>query len=158
MASIFDTQAPSAQPHTLLDTDMVVVQNRRHVQDPHGGHYEYVGDPVAVVCSVEGHEQQAGMFSISGAEDKSVTKQGGVQEVTPIRILARQWPGDIYSRIWFHGDPYDADGSPTLFPHSSKLARHWEVRARRVVDVSKADDVAGMIVQPDPPMPARKGA
>ena len=82
----------------LFDTDYVIVVNRRHVQDAHGGYHEQVGDPVKVVCSVEGRAQQAGMFSISGAEDKSPSGQngGGLQEVTPLQILARQWPGDIH--------------------------------------------------------------
>lgn len=149
---LYDATPPmDAKPRpTLLDTDTVIVQNRVHVQDPHGGHYEYRGDPLLVACSVEGHEQQAGMFSISGAEDKSVSDQGGLQEVTPIRILAREWPGDIHSRVWWHGDPYDVDGSPTYFPHSSETARHWEVRARRVVNVALSPDVAERITPPNP--------
>ena len=119
----------------LFDTDYVIVVNRRHVQDAHGGYHEQVGDPVKVVCSVEGRAQQAGMFSISGAEDKSPSGQngGGLQEVTPLQILAREWPGDIHSRIWYKGDWYDADGYPTWRGSGSVLSQQWEVRCRRVV-------------------------
>ena len=88
-----------------------------------------------VICCVEGRAQQAGMFSISGAEDKTPSSDnpGGLEEVTPLQILAREWPGDIYSRIWYKGDYYDADGAPTWRGSGSRFSRHWEVRARRVV-------------------------
>lgn len=152
MAGIFTDAEKPVRPKTLLDTDTVIVQRRRHVQDAHGGYYEEYGDPVLVVCSVEGHAQQAGMFSISGNEDKSPASQGGLQEVQPIRILAREWPGDIYSQVWWQGDPYDADGSPNLFPHSTDIARHYEVRARRVVATGLSDVP---IHPPEPPEGAR---
>lgn len=88
---------------------------RKHVQDAHGGQYVQTGDPVKVICCVDGRAQQAGMFSISGAEDKTPSSDnpGGLEEVTPLQIIAREWPGDIYSRIWYKGDYYDADGAPT---------------------------------------------
>lgn len=156
MAGIFtDDSAKPVRPKTLLDTDTVIVQRRRHVRNAHGGYYEKYGDPILVVCSVEGHAQQAGMFSISGDEDKSPSVQGGLQEVYPIRILAREWPGDIYSLIWWNGDPYDADGSPNYFPHSTEIAQHYEVRARRVVNTAVARGEGVDIHPPEPPMGAR---
>lgn len=132
----------------LFDTDYVVVINRRHVQDAHGGYYRDVGSPVKVICAVEGRAQQAGMFSISGAEDKTPSGQkvGGLQEVTPLQILAREWPGDIHSRIWYRGDYYDADGYPTWRGSGSKLSQHWEIRCRRVV---KGGYVRGGIPEPE---------
>ncbi|MBT1161211.1 hypothetical protein JS541_04920 [Bifidobacterium sp. SO1] len=132
----------------LFDEDYVIVVNRRHVQDAHGGYHEQVGDPVKVICSVEGRAQQAGMFSISGAEDKTPSGQssGGLQEVTPLQIIAREWPGDIHSRIWYQGDWYDADGEPTWRGHGSRLSRHWEVRCRRTV---QGKNIPGGIPEPE---------
>lgn len=110
--------------------DRVLVQLRHRVDGPHGDDLVEDGEPIEVVCSVEGRAQQAGMFSISGAEDKTVGSQGGLQEVTPIQIMALEWPGDIDSLIWYMGDAYDADGAPVWRPHG--MVPHWEVRARRV--------------------------
>ena len=130
-----DDQTDYGGQKQLFDTDYVVVIPRKHVQDAHGGQYVQTGDPVKVICCVEGRAQQAGMFSISGAEDKTPSSDnpGGLEEVTPLQILAREWPGDIYSRIWYKGDYYDADGAPTWRGSGSRFSRHWEVRARRVV-------------------------
>ncbi|KFI66540.1 hypothetical protein [Bifidobacterium magnum] len=136
-------------PEQLFDSDYVVVVPRKVVQTAHGGKYVQSGDPVKVICSVEGRAQQAGMFSISGAEDKSPSGQegGGLQEVTPLQIIARQWPGDIHSRVWYKGDWYDTDGSPVYRPSGSKLSNHYEVRCRRVV-------VGGMVRDGGIPEPA----
>lgn len=139
MAGIFADGKRPAPYRTLLDTDKVIVQKRRHVQDAHGGYYEFYDDPIPVVCSVEGRAQEAGMFSISGAGDKNPTKAGGLQEVTAVQILARQWPGDIYSLIWIDGMPYDADGAPVWRKHATDLADCYILRARRVADTSMTD-------------------
>lgn len=153
MAGIFDdSMSRPMRAKTLLDTDTVIVQNRRHVQDAHGGYYVDVGDPLLVVCSVEGRAQEAGMFSISGAEDKNPVDSGGLQEVTAVQILAREWPGDIYSLIWIDGDPCDADGAPVWRKHATGLAACWMMRARRVVDVKRSDVP---IHAPNPVMPLR---
>ncbi|WP_346974122.1 hypothetical protein, partial [Bifidobacterium adolescentis] len=100
-----DDQTHYGGQKQLFDTDYVVVIPRKHVQDAHGGQYVQTGDPVKVICCVEGRAQQAGMFSISGAEDKTPSSDnpGGLEEVTPLQIIAREWPGDIYSRIWYKG-------------------------------------------------------
>lgn len=130
----------------LPDLEYVLVQNRRRVIDAHGGHYVDDGAPIRVVCNVEGRAQQAGQFSISGAESKRPQDQGGLTEVTPVQILARTWPGNIHSLVWIHPvnpdltvdeehwDKYDTDGAPIARNHGSKTSRHWEIRARRVVD------------------------
>lgn len=118
-------------PRQLFDKDQVIVQPRKPVRTAHGNKYENDGEPVRVVCSVEGRAQQAGMFSISGAEDKTPQNQGGLTEVTPIQILAREWPGDIHSLIWWKGDWYDADGSPVTRDTGTPESRHVEIRARR---------------------------
>lgn len=130
-----DSMPDSVGPEQLFDKDYVVVICRKHVQDPYGGIYQTVGDPIKVICSVEGREQQAGMFSISGAEDKTPSgqTQGGLQEVSPLQIMAREWPGDIHSRIWYKGDYYDADGAPTWRGSGTKESQHWEIKCRRVV-------------------------
>lgn len=66
-----DDQTHYGGQKQLFDTDYVVVIPRKHVQDAHGGQYVQTGNPVKVICCVEGRAQQAGMFSISGAEDKT---------------------------------------------------------------------------------------
>nr|WP_240951036.1 hypothetical protein [Bifidobacterium sp. DSM 109959] len=128
----------------IYTKDRVYVQLRHRVDGAHGDHLVEDGDPIEVACSVEGRAQQAGMFSISGAEDKTPGSQGGLQEVTPIQILALEWPGDIDSAIWFEGDKYDADGAPVHREHG--LVPHYEIRARRVWDhtfaVSNKPEVA----------------
>lgn len=91
------------------------------------------GEPVKVICSVEGRAQQAGMFSISGAESKTPETQGGLIEVTPIQILCREWHGDIYTLVYYQGDWYDMDGAPTIRRHGTQLAQGIELRARRIL-------------------------
>lgn len=113
--------------------DYVVCIPRTPQHTPHGVRL-VEGDPVKVVCTVEGRAQQAGMFSISGAESKKADAGGGLIEVTPIQIVADEWPGDINSLIWYEGDLYDADGAPVYRRHGSGMSTHVEVRARRVVD------------------------
>lgn len=127
---VFSKQERFAACRALYTLDKVLVQLRHRVDGPHGDDLIDDGEPIEVVCSVERRAQQAGMFSISGAEDKSIGTAGGLQEVTPIQIMALEWPGDIDSLIWYQGDKYDADGSPVWRPHG--LVPHWEVRARRV--------------------------
>lgn len=119
------------RPRQLFDRDQVVVQPRQPVRGAHGNSYKDDGPPVRVACCVEGRAQQAGMFSISGAEDKTPQDQGGLTEVTAIQVIAREWPGDIHSTIWWRGDLYDADGIPVLRDVGSPDSRHFEIRARR---------------------------
>jgi hypothetical protein len=128
----------------LKSTGVVLVQPRKPVYTPHGFDLEPDGGWVKVICSVEGHAQSAGMFSISGAEDKTPTEQGGLSEVTPINIIANEWPGDIYSRIWYEGGYFDADGSPVPRESGTEIARGVEVHARRVVW-----DPSNLIPQPE---------
>ena len=127
----FTAKAPKRK--TLKSTGYVLVQRRKPVYTPHGFDLEDVGGWIKVICSVEGHAQSAGMFSISGAEDKTPTDQGGLSEVTPINVIAFEWPGDIYSRIWYDGGYFDADGSPVPRKSGTPTAQGIEVHARRVV-------------------------
>lgn len=129
-APLFSKEQRVKSSRAVYTKDRVLVQKRKREDGPHGDLLVDVGEPVEVICSVEGRAQQAGMFSISGAEDKTVGSQGGLQEVTPIQIMALDWPGDIDSAIWYLGDKYDADGAPVWRPHGE--VPHWEVRARRV--------------------------
>lgn len=127
---VFDDSQRLAASRAIYTKDRVLVQKRVRRDGAHGDDLIEVGEPVEVVCSVEDRAQQAGMFSISGQEDKTIGTAGGLQEVTPIQIMALDWPGDIDSLIWWKGDKYDADGAPVHRSHG--LTPHWEIRARRV--------------------------
>lgn len=131
-ADFLFSQAKPGRRKTMKDSSYVVVQKRNVQRSAYGTSLVPDGSPIKVVCSVEGRAQQAGLFSISGAEDKKPQPQGGLIEVTPIQILAREWPGDIHSQIWFAGDLYDADGSPVFRKSGSAKAQGVEVHARRV--------------------------
>lgn len=113
---------------TLMDTDYVIVVNQTVSDTAHGVRYEPDGDPIKVICSVEGRQNQAGMFANSGQEDVP-QDQGGLTEITPIQIIAREWPGDIHSQVWYDGDMYDTIGSPVERKHGTDRSRHWEIRA-----------------------------
>ena len=93
--------------------DTVIVQNRRHVDDPHGGHYQGSGPAITVagVC-------------VEAKDNGSDSSQ--------IRILIRgDWPGSIYSMIRWNGMTYDAVGAPIIRPHGFHAA-HIVVTARRI--------------------------
>lgn len=127
---VLEMKAPHYQG--IKHADMVYVMNREPRMSAHGVTYQPISGWMKVICSVEDRAQQAGMFSISGAEDKTPQDQGGLTEVTPIQILANEWPGDIYSYIWFAGGYYDADGAPVHRRNGTRMAQGWEVKARRV--------------------------
>lgn len=114
----------------LMSLDRVIVILRRPVDTPHGMRLEQFGDPILVVCGCEGRQNQAGMFANSGNEDIP-QKQGGLTEITPLEIIAREWPGDIWSTVWYDGDTYDTIGQPVERRHGTEKSRHWEVRAER---------------------------
>lgn len=155
MAYLYDDDEPSAdekflfdgeafdKPLDLLYANTVIVVLRRIRRSAHGVTYELDG-VARCRCSLEGREQQAGMFSISGSEDKNPQSHGGLREVTVKQILAREWHGDIHSQVWIDGDVYDVDGAPEFREHGK--THHWEVRVRRAADYS-------MIPVEDRPVP-----
>ena len=105
-----DDQTDYGGQKQLFDTDYVVVIPRKHVQDAHGGQYVQTGDPVKVICCVEGRAQQAGMFSISGAEDKTPSSDnpGGLDELLKEVVRAGVNFTNAYGRVL-------NDGSSALF-------------------------------------------
>lgn len=117
---------------TIKRKDTLIAIPRTIHRSAHGVTF-IEGTPVKVICSVEGRAQQAGMFSISGAESKTPDKQGGLIEVTPIQILCNEWHGDIYTLIYYEGDWYDMDGAPTIRHHGTTMAQGIELRARRIL-------------------------
>lgn len=125
---IFSQKEKDLASASLLTADKVIVTPRRPVDTPHGMKLIPDGDPVEVTCGVEGRQNQAGMFANSGQED-TPQKQGGLTEITPIQIIAKTWPGDIWSAIWYDGDQYDTVGSPVQRRHGTEQSRHWEIRA-----------------------------
>ena len=125
---------PFVKPTDLFYTSKVIVQLVSIRRSAHGVTYEF-GDSFYCWCSLEGREQQAGMFSISGSEDKNPQTSGGLREVTVKQILAREWHGDIHTFVWIHGDLYDVDGAPEHRRHGK--THHWEIRVRRAADLEQ---------------------
>ena len=142
---LFDGE-PFSRPQDLLYGDKVIVVPRHVRRSAHG--VSYVEDGAFWCwCSVEGREQQAGMFSISGAEDKNPQTAGGLREVTVQQVLAREWHADIHALVWALGDLYDVDGAPEWRRHGK--THHWEVRLRRIADWSQVPEA----LRPKPPVP-----
>lgn len=101
---------PSSAP---IFRDVVIVQNRRHVDDPHGGHYEDTGPAI----------------TMSGV---SVEAKDNGSDAGQIRILVRgDWPGNICSSIRWNGMLFDAVGAPIIRPHGFHAAP-TVVTARRI--------------------------
>lgn len=121
-------EEPFAKPTDLLYSSKVIVQLASVHRSAHGVTYEF-GESFYCWCSLEGREQQAGMFSISGSEDKSPQSSGGLREVTVKQLLAREWHGDIHTFVWVDGDLYDVDGASEHREHGR--THHYEVRLRR---------------------------
>ena len=110
----------------------MVVQNRKVRWTPYGYELENDGEPFEVICSVEGRAAQAGMFANSGARDTNMTTGGGQNEIFPIQIMAREWRGNYYSKIWFDGDWYESVGSPVFRNSGTSESKHVEIRCQRV--------------------------
>ena len=125
---------PFVKPTDLLYTSKIIVVPSTIRRSAHGVTYEW-GDAFYCWCSLEGREQQAGMFSISGAEDKNPQSSGGLREVTVKQIQCREWHGDIHTFVWIDGDLYDVDGAPEHRCHGK--THHWEIRARRAADLGQ---------------------
>lgn len=125
---------PFVKPTDLFYTSKIIVQPVSIRRSAHGVTYEF-GDSFYCWCSLEGREQQAGMFSISGSEDKNPQPSGGLREITVKQILAREWHGDIHTFVWIHGDLYDVDGAPEHRRHGK--THHWEIRVRRAADLEQ---------------------
>ena len=117
-------EEPFAKPTDLLYSSKVIVQLATVHRSAHGVTYEF-GESFYCWCSLEGREQQAGMFSISGSEDKNPQPSGGLREVTVAQIQCREW----------HGDLYDVDGAPEHRRHGK--THHWEIRVRRAADLEQ---------------------
>lgn len=115
---------------SLLTRTTVTVVLRKPVDTAHGVRLEQVGTPLRVTCDVEGRQNQAGMFANSGAQDVPL-KSGGLTEITPIQIMAKSWPGDLYSAVWYEGDLYDTVGAPVKRSSGTGRSKHWELRAER---------------------------
>lgn len=128
---LFDGE-PFSKPTDLFYSSRIIVAPSTIRRSAHGVTYEW-GEPAWCWCSLEGREQQAGMFSISGSEDKSPQSSGGLREVTVKQIQCREWHGDIHSFVWIDGDLYDVDGAPEHREHGR--THHWEIRARRAADM-----------------------
>lgn len=138
---------PFVKPTDLFYTSKIIVVPSTIRRSAHGVTYEW-GDAFYCWCSLEGREQQAGMFSISGSEDKNPQSSGGLREVTVKQILAREWHGDIHTFVWIDGDIYDVDGAAE---HRERgKTHHWEMRVRRAADMAQIPERFRL----QPPVPA----
>lgn len=135
------------KPTDLFYTSKIIVVPSTIRRSAHGVTYEW-GDAFYCWCSLEGREQQAGMFSISGSEDKSPQSSGGLREVTVKQILAREWHGDIHTFVWIDGDLYDVDGAAEHREHGR--THHYEMRVRRAADMAQIPERFRL----QPPVPA----
>ena len=135
------------KPRDLFYTSKIIVAPSTIRRSAHGVTYEW-GDAFYCWCSLEGREQQAGMFSISGSEDKSPQSSGGLREVTVKQILAREWHGDIHTFVWIDGDLYDVDGAAEHREHGR--THHYEMRVRRAADMAQIPERFRL----QPPVPA----
>lgn len=127
---LFSADEIRAADKSLLTRTTVTVVIRKPVDTAHGVRLEQVGTPLRVTCDVEGRQNQAGMFANSGAQDVPL-KSGGLTEITPIQIMAKSWPGDLYSAVWYEGDLYDTVGAPIRRASGTDRSKHWELRAER---------------------------
>lgn len=141
-----DVTVPWVKPDSILYRDKVIVVLYTVRRGPHGTTY-VPGKAYWCWCSVEGREQQAGLFSISGAEDKSPQTWGGLREVTPSQVVAVEWHGDIHTEVWYQGDCYDVDGAPTFRQHGE--VPHYDMHIRRNADYSQIP----VGLRPKPPEP-----
>lgn len=135
------------KPRDLFYTSKIIVVPSTIRRSAHGVTYEW-SDAFYCWCSLEGREQQAGMFSISGSEDKSPQSSGGLREVTVKQILAREWHGDIHTFVWIDGDLYDVDGAAEHREHGR--THHYEMRVRRAADMAQIPERFRL----QPPVPA----
>lgn len=127
---LFTPEEVEDSDKSLLTRTTVTVVLRKPVDTAHGVRLVPSGKPLRVTCDVEGRQNQAGMFANSGAQDVPL-KSGGLTEITPIQIIARAWPGDLYSAVWYEGDLYDTVGAPVKRSSGTDRSRHWELRAER---------------------------
>lgn len=95
----------------------VQVQRREPVRTAHGTSFEPVGDPITVRCIVR---------AVSASE----SNVDGLTAQTMRRIVARDWPGDIYSLVSWGGIVWQQQGDAQLFDGSIRT-RHWEVLLRK---------------------------
>lgn len=119
-------------PQDLLHCEKMIFQGMEPLVNCYGSTTVPTGEVHWFYGSVEGRTQKNSVFSENWAQDTTPQSEGGLREVTLVRILAPEWHGDIYSRVWWNGNCYEVDGSPVNLPHASGLARHWEFPARRV--------------------------
>lgn len=116
---------------TLPDADRIIVQLRRITYTTYGARFDTYGEPIRMACSVE---------------------EGPDVRYKAIRILAREWPGDLYSTLWWRGDPYEPQRIDE-HPHGSRMASHFEIIARRVAD--HRYDTEGNMKPPEVPAGSR---
>lgn len=133
--SIFGDDKPEwVNPGTLLYRDKVIVEPMKPVDTPWGVNIIPDGSPVYCLCSVDCRVQKASTFSKNWAQDSVTGDQLGLVETTMLRMLAPEWHGSFYSRVWYQDSCYEIDGSPVELIHATDVARHWQIMLRRVAN------------------------
>lgn len=127
-----DATAPKHVPTDLLHRDMMIFEGMKPLVNCYGSTTIPTGEVHYVYGCVVGRTQKNSVMSENWAQDTTPQNVGGNREMNQIKILAPEWHGDFYSRVWFNGSCYEVDGSPVYLPHSSDLAKHYEFPARRV--------------------------
>ncbi len=120
-------------PDTILYRDRVIVQPMKPVTGVHGTTVIPDGEPSWCLCDIEGRTQKNSTFSKNWKQDMTSSPRGQL-ETTLLRIMAKEWHGDYYSRVWYEGDCYECDGSPVEMPHGTDMSRHWEIVVRMVTN------------------------
>lgn len=114
--SLLDRRAPH----------VVNVQQRALTRDPRGLQVlTDIGPRVPVRCMVEPVRDWS-----SAEEDKN----HGLQVVNMLVIRSREWPGDVYSHVYWDGSVFETIGIPQHFG-VSKRTMHWRVTIQWVKKV-----------------------
>lgn len=138
-------------PDSLMYKDKVIVQPMRLVDTVYGSGTTPDGDPAWCWCSVEIRTQKNSVFSKNWAQDTTPQATGGLREEVLVKVLAREWHGDIHTMFWFGDACYEVDGPPAYLNHGSALSAHWEVVGRCVGHLSDE----GVREPPQPPEGSR---
>lgn len=133
-----DTPRVYGESTRLIMRDLIVVQPMKLQRGAHGNSTVPDGDAAWCRCLVVDRTNKNSSFSQNWAQDLNMDGLGQA-ESTMCRILAKEWHGDYYTRMWIDGDCYEADGSSVHLKTGSYGARHYEVVARLVVNAGFSD-------------------
>ncbi|WP_223852149.1 hypothetical protein [Bifidobacterium myosotis] len=138
-------------PDTLMYRDKVIVQPMRLFDTPYGSGTIPDGEPAWCWCCVETRTQKNSVFSKNWAQDTTPQSTGGLRAEVLVKVIAKEWHGDIHTMFWHGDDCYEVDGPPAHLRHGSDLSEHWEVTGRQIGHVNED----GVTEPPQPPEGSR---